>query len=96
MFRKRLFLVLFSLFFVTGILLANGCSSSRTVTKREVVTSQPSDGGMPEGEKKETVTETKTKTSVGGGGVVSTTWHFIGEVLALPFQLVANLFRFIF
>ena len=31
-----------------------------------------------------------------GGGVVGTSFDFIGEVIAFPFQILADVFRFIF
>lgn len=36
------------------------------------------------------------KTETGSTGVIGTTFHFIGQVLAFPFKVIANVIEFIF
>lgn len=77
-----------------------GCASSRTTT---VKTEQRVQGpGVMVGtqgartEKETTTTTTVTQTPQASRGVLSTTIHFLGEVISWPFRLVGSLLRAIF
>ena len=81
-----------------------GCASdSRRVTREDTVrTTSPENSAEAEGESHDgqvvehhtTVTDEEQKDH--GGGVISTTVAFIGEVIAFPFRLVGSVFRAIF
>ena len=45
---------------------------------------------------KQTTTTTVTETPQEPRGILSTTFHVLGEVIALPFRLIGALFRAIF
>ncbi len=81
---------------VSGLL---GCANSRTTTvKTEQRVQRP--GVMVGTESlrvdKETTTTTVTQTPQESRGVLSTTIHFLGEVISWPFRLVGSLLRAIF
>ncbi|MBI3306281.1 MAG: hypothetical protein HYZ84_00540 [Candidatus Omnitrophica bacterium] len=92
---KRWGAFLMSCFLVTtlvvGGFVTGGCesSSSKTSVTKES-TSTPSSSQTVVVEK-----ETK-KVDEGDRGVIGGIFHVIGEIIALPFQLVADLFRAIF
>ncbi len=89
-------------FVAAGMLLASaslGCASSRTTTVKteERVQRQGTMVGTevgPVGTK--TTTTTVTQTPQESRGVLSTTIHFIGEVISWPFRLVGGLLRALF
>ncbi|MCX6353424.1 MAG: hypothetical protein NTZ78_00800 [Candidatus Aureabacteria bacterium] len=104
-FMKQRFLCLFIAAVVLGFFGMSGCGGSRKVIREESVTSRTSGGTAAEGESvkagkaRTTVEERETRTeyrSESQGGILTMTFHFIGEVLAFPFQLIANVFRTIF
>lgn len=64
-----------------------GCSHSKEV-KSETV--QSSDGNST------TMTKTEVEEKHDNPSVLGTAFNFIGEVIALPFRLVGNLFSWIF
>ena len=75
-----------------GAFALTGCAGS---SKTKTVTTQTTDGGSGN-----TVTTEKhvssEKTTSDEPGVIGSTLHVIGVVLAYPFKLVAKLFEFIF
>ena len=77
------------------LLVANltiGCaSSSETHVKKETVSSPTAQTQTVVTEKETTKTESSEH-----HGVIGDVFHVVGEVLAFPFQLVADVFRFIF
>jgi hypothetical protein len=85
-------------------MLPMGCaSSSKHVTREDTVRTTNPDTASAEGDREEqgqvvethtTVTEEEKRDS--GGGVISTTVAFVGEVIAFPFRLVGAVFRAIF
>ena len=87
---------------VTGtILAASGCAThTRTVARREHTeqTTSTTTGATPASE--HVVVEHDTTTvhehPAEPQGILSTTVHVIGEILALPFRLVGGLLRMIF
>ena len=69
--------------------LTAGCaSSSQKMVKSETVTSPTSQTTVVEKETSRTETEHR--------GLFGEVFHVVGEVLAFPFQVVADVFRFIF
>jgi hypothetical protein len=79
---------------------AAGCaSSSRTSRSEEVTYETPPVATTPPaaGETKTVQTESETKTEAAHPvGIIGTTWHLLGEILAFPFLLVGNALRLIF
>jgi hypothetical protein len=78
-----------------GMLLVSGplgCASSRTTTvKTEERVQRP--GAMVG---TETTTTTVTHTPQESRGILSTTVHFLGEVISWPFRLIGALLRALF
>ena len=71
------------------ISLTAGCaSSSERTVKSETTTSPTSQTTVVE---KET-----TRTDGGHHGLLGGTFHVVGEILAFPFEIIADVFRFIF
>ena len=94
--RQMLYLVTAGLLLVSGPL---GCANSRTTTvKTEERIQRPGVMGGTEGVRvsKETTTTRVTHTPQESRGVLSSTIHFLGEVLSWPFRLVGALLRAIF
>jgi cytoskeletal protein RodZ len=89
----------FSGLIVVFILIGSGCSSTRQTTKTETTATSPSaqSGNREDGvvSKSETTTTT-TQSEPESPGVLSSTFHAIGYVLALPFIIVGGLFKIIF
>jgi len=99
---------LFVAFAFSGCSTSSSTTKTETVTTQEDVESPAKEGNQgvfkggqsapqAEGrtkEEKRTVTEER-KTSE-SRGVISTTWHFIGQVLAFPFKVIAGVIEFIF
>ncbi len=89
---------------IASITASAGCASdSRRVTREETVrttnpdTSVEADDENHAGQVVEThTTVTDEEKKDHGGGVISTTVAFIGEVIAFPFHLVGAVFRTIF
>ncbi len=85
-----------------GMLLMSGplgCASSRTTTvKREEQVQRPGARVGTEGVRvgEQTTTTTVTQTPQESHGVLSTTVHFLGEVISWPFRLVGALLRALF
>ena len=84
---------------LVGLTLGPGCASrTRTVTTEQRVHS-PAAGAQqttpPVTVEKETTT-TVTTIRDEPRGVLSTTVHIVGEILALPFRLIGGLLRLIF
>ncbi len=81
--------------FVWGLILmfatsfATGCANeSKSLKERTVTTDTDSKAMIAE--------ERVTETSVEHHGIVGSVFHVVGEILAFPFQLIAETFRFIF
>ncbi len=94
--RLALYLVTAGLLLVSGPL---GCASSRTTTvKTEEQVQRPGAMVGTDGVRvdRETTTTTVTHTPQESRGVLSTTVHFLGEVLSWPFRLVGALLRALF
>jgi hypothetical protein len=94
--RHILYLVTAGMLLVSGPM---GCASSRTTTvKTEERVQRPGAMVGTEGVRvdKETTTTTVTRTPQESRGILSTTIHFLGEVISWPFRLVGALFRAIF
>ncbi len=94
--RDVLYVVMASMLLVSGPL---GCARSRTTTVRtEEQVHRP---GVMVGTEvvhvdKEITTTTVTHTPQESRGVLSSTIHFLGEVISWPFRLVGALFRALF
>jgi len=87
-----------------------GCASTHKTTTTETTTTYPNEAAAYEGEQRTTTnvphnkgylyksetTETTTETKTERPGVLSSTLHAIGYVMALPFIIVGGLFRIIF
>jgi len=104
-FLKRRFLCLVIVSALLGFSGMSGCGGNRKVTREEVNTSRiaretaPEEESVRPGKARTTVEERETRREYRTepqGGILTMTFHFIGEVLAFPFQLVANVFRTIF
>ena len=75
--------------FLLVISLTAGCaSSSEKTVKSETTTSPTSQTTVVE---KET-----THTDTGHHGLLGGAFHVVGEILAFPFEVIADVFRFIF
>ena len=71
------------------ISLATGCASSSEKTVKSETTSSPTS--------QTTVVEKETThTDTGHHGVLGGAFHVVGEILAFPFEVIADVFRFIF
>ena len=85
-----------------GLLLVSGplgCARSRTTTvTTEERVQRPGAIVGTEGVRvsKETTTTTVTHTPQESRGVLSTTIHFLGEVISWPFRMIGALFRALF
>ena len=68
---------------------AAGCaSSSEKTVKSETITSPTSQTTVVENE--------TTHTDGGHHGLLGGAFHVVGEILAFPFKIIADVFRFIF
>ena len=69
--------------------LAAGCASSSEKTVKSETTTSPTS--------QTTVVEKETTHTDGGHrGVLGGAFHVVGEVLAFPFEVIADVFRFVF
>ncbi len=106
-YSKRKYLILVCFVF---LLLGPGCASTHKTTTTETTMTYPADAEQkttaptsPSStkpndtliEKKETTTTT-TETQGEHAGVIATTVHVIGYIIALPFTILAGLFHIIF
>lgn len=94
--RHVLYLMTLGLLLVSSPL---GCASSRTTTVRtEEQVQRPGAMMGTEGVRvnQETTTTTVTQAPQESRGVLSTTVHFLGEVISWPFRLIGSLLRAIF
>jgi len=94
--RHVLYLMTAGMLLVSGPL---GCAGSRTTTvKTEERVQRPGVMVGTEGVRvgKETTTTTVTQHPQESRGVLSTTVHFLGEVISWPFRLVGALLRALF
>ena len=75
-----------------------GCSSQHKRTVEEsVLYSSPTGQGVSQAVVKEEKTVEKTESKqTHSAGVIGSVFHLIGQVLALPFRLVAGAIEFIF
>ncbi len=104
MLRPVTYLVLATVFGLAS--LSAGCASSERTAKTEQTTTYetpppaaPASNVEPQtGETKtvQTQTETKTEAAAPPAGIIGTTWHLLGEILAFPFLLVGNALKLIF
>ena len=94
--RYVLYVVTAGTLLVSGPL--GGASSRTTTVKTEERVQRPGAMVVTEGVRvdKETTTTTVTQTPKESRGVLSTTIHFLGEVISWPFRLVGAMFRAIF
>lgn len=99
------------IFISVGSMIFLGCASSRTTRTVTVVTTSTSEaqgnrGNFTRGASdpeylertkvaKET-TKIEEKREPGSRGVIGSTFHFIGQVLAFPFKVIAGIIEFIF
>lgn len=88
-------------FLCVGMLVATGCAqhTQTRVTRTEQVVRHPAPTEMTNRSAEEsTVVEKESTTTVQQEprGILSSTVHVVGEILALPFHLVAGLLRLIF
>jgi hypothetical protein len=97
--RKNGLLVVAVLF----CLLAPGCASTQKTVKTETTESYQKEMAPDEEvrntgivEKSETTSTTTEAKAAGHPGILSSTVHAIGWVIALPFRLVGGLLRIIF
>ena len=76
--------------FLTLSLTAAGCASSSSKTVKSETTASPTS--------QTTVVEKETTTHTEGEhhGLLGGAFHVVGEILAFPFEVVADVFRFIF
>ena len=86
--RPPKWMLVAAMFLLIGNLWMGCASHSETSIKKEAVTSPTSQSVVVE---KETTTVHDEPHGVVGG-----VFHIVGEVLAFPFQLIADVFRFIF
>ncbi len=95
LFRNSMYLGVFVLFVSIGI----GCASTKQTTKTETTTTYP-DQVKVNSTDKEIVTQSQTTTTTSdkpeNPGILSSTFHAIGYVLALPFIIVGGFFNMIF
>ena len=71
------------------ISLAAGCASSSEKTVKSETTTSPTS--------QTTVVEKETTHTDGGHhGLLGGAFHVVGEILAFPFEVIADVFRFIF
>ncbi len=81
-----------------------GCASTHKTTTTETTVTSPNKGVLYQRdqtnnvvtEKTETTTTTTTETKTEHPGVISSTFHAIGYVIALPFIIIGGLFRIMF
>ncbi len=98
-FQKWLMAGAFSGLIVIFILIGSGCSSTRQTTRTETTATSPGaqssdreDGVVSKSE----TTTTTTQSAPESPGVLSSTLHAVGYVLALPFIIVGGIFKIIF
>ncbi len=86
-----------------------GCASTHKTTKTETMVTQSNDAGQDaaataatsnehqnKGVVEKSATTTTTETKAGHPGILSSTVHAIGWVIALPFRLIGGLLGWIF
>lgn len=87
---------------ISVVSLGSGCATQSKTTKSETISTYPESDvvgteqlpGQSVVVEKERTTTTETKD--GHGGVLSTTVHVVGEIIALPFRIVGGLISAIF
>ncbi len=92
---------LISLFILFNFL--TGCETSQRTyrttseisTADEAAAAERAEATDADIEKSRTTT-VETTTDEEPRGIIGTTWHFIGQVLALPFKLIAGAIEFVF
>lgn len=97
--RKWFIAGAFSGLILVFVLIGAGCSSTTQTTKTETTATSPGgnsshgeDGAVSTSE----TTTTTTETAPESPGVLSSTLHAVGYVLALPFIIVGGLLKMIF
>ncbi len=97
--RKWFIAGAFSGLIVVFILIGSGCSSTTQTTKTQTTATSPDsnsshgeDGAVLESE----TTTTTTEATHDSPGILSSTLHAVGYVLALPFIIVGGLLKMIF
>ena len=80
--------MIFTVFLLVISLTAGCATSSEKTVKSETTTSPTSQTTVVE---KET-----TYTDAGHHGLLGGAFHVVGEILAFPFEVIADVFRFIF
>ena len=76
-----------------GTFVLTGCAGS---SKTQTITTQTTDGGSANTVTTEKQVTSSEKNTSDEPGVIGSTFHVIGVVIAYPFKLVAKLFEFIF
>ena len=99
--RKWFIAGAFSGLILVFVLIGAGCSSTTQTTKTQTtVTSPDGNSGNSNGEdgavSKSETTTTTTEAPHDSPGVLSSTLHAVGYVLALPFIIVGGLLKMIF
>lgn len=90
------------LFLFVSILVGSGCASTHKTTKTETIVTYPNESAVGEGEQSGGVVErsetttTTTPAKAEHPGIISSTFHAIGYVIALPFIIIGGLWRMIF
>src|SRR3989338_10317406 len=78
----------------------SGCATTRktTTTETTVTSNEPAEVSSDQQSETTTTTttETETETKAKRPGIISSTFHAIGYVIALPFIVIGGLFRIIF
>lgn len=106
--EKRMFLLM--VIYLFSVFVVEGCATTSTTTKTETVTTQDTKGAStiqnnqdslkkdetsPKAEETSTM-KVEKRTESESRGVLGTTVHFIGQVLAFPFKVIAGAIEFIF
>ena len=84
---------------IVFVSLGSGCATTHktTTTETTVTSNKPVEVSRDQqGETTTTTTETETETKTKRPGIISSTFHAIGYVIALPFIVIGGLFRIIF
>ncbi len=85
---------------IVFVSLGLGCATTRktTTTETTVTSNEPAEVSSDQQSETTTTTttETETETKAKRPGIISSTFHAIGYVIALPFIVIGGLFRIIF
>ncbi len=76
--------------FVIAVSVLSGCASHSKIVHTETVSNPPAQTVVVEQQ------TTKTTAESHDSGILGGAFHVVGEVLAFPFVVIADVFRFIF